>query len=135
MNLSHSVLRECLLLDTQFEECQLIGADLEESKIIDANFSHCKLQGASFNYCEGGSHIESKKYGIFLGIHGVNFRYADLRDTTFRYARIAGDFRHAQLDGVNFTGADLRGSKMLISDREHVKLTEQQRESIEWVSK
>lgn len=133
VNLSHSALRGCLLLDTQFEECQLVGADLEESKIIDASFSHCKLQGASFNYCEGGSHIESEKYGIFLGIHGVNFRYADLRDTTFRYARIAGDFRHAQLDGVNFTGADLRGSKMLSSDREHVKLTETQRESIEWI--
>lgn len=135
VNLSHSLLRGCLLLDTQFEECQLIEADLEESKIIDANFSYCKLQGASFNYCEGGSHIESEKYGIFLGIHGVNFKYADLRGATFRYARIAGDFRYAQLAGVDLTGADLRGSKMLIADRDQIKLTQVQQDSIEWVGR
>ncbi|MMZ57271.1 Pentapeptide repeats (8 copies) [compost metagenome] len=59
--------------------------------------------------------------------------YANLKNASFQGARIAGDFSYAELEGIDFTGAELTGSRMLKRDIFKVSLTENQHRSITWI--
>ncbi|WP_236346194.1 pentapeptide repeat-containing protein [Paenibacillus plantiphilus] len=133
VKLTGSNLRGGLLLGTGFERCECDGVDFSGSRLFDADFRGCKLEQARFDGVIGSRDVLNEKHGMYFGIHGVRYQGANLTNASFRYARIAGDFTHAVLDGVDFTGADLTGSRMLERDVFLVPLTPAQRESVEWV--
>ncbi|MCM3172044.1 pentapeptide repeat-containing protein [Paenibacillus sp. MER 99-2] len=133
VDLSGSSFEGASLLGTRFERCQCTQSNYGQTLLLDTDFRDCNLTGANFDgaWSERDTFIET--HGLIYGIHGLRFQGANLSHATFRYARIAGDFTGAELEQVNFTGADLSGSRMLAQDRFRVELTSEQRASVEWV--
>ncbi|CAH1216682.1 MULTISPECIES: pentapeptide repeat-containing protein [unclassified Paenibacillus] len=132
-DLSGSHFEGASLLGTRFERCRCMQADYGQTLLFDADFRECDLTGARFDGALGGRDSFVETHGLVYGIHGVLFQGANLSHATFRYARIAGDFAGAILEGTDFTGADLSGSRMLAQDRFRVGLTPEQRASVEWI--
>ncbi|WP_164515180.1 pentapeptide repeat-containing protein [Paenibacillus lentus] len=133
VNLSGSHLQSSYLLSSKFEACDCSEVDFYGSVMFDASFRGCNLERACFDEITGGRDVMNENYGLMFGIHGVQFQGANLRAASFQNAVIAGDFRGALLEGIDFTGADLAGSKMLSRDQSLVSLSESQRQSIVWV--
>ena len=101
--------------------------------MFDADFRNCSLEGAQFDEIIGTCNVFSAPKGMFFGVHGVRFQGANLRKASFRRAKLAGDFTNAELNEIDFTGAELSGSLMLRSDESAVILTDEQRMGICWV--
>lgn len=133
VNLTGSQMQHSLLLGTRFHSCNCDKVDFQKSVLFDADFQRSSLVGARFDYVLGSRNVMSEKYGTFFGIHGVRFSGADLRQASFKGAKIAGDFTYAELDGVDFSKAELTGSRILQRDAFKVLLTEEQRQSVHWV--
>ncbi|MDR0266770.1 pentapeptide repeat-containing protein [Paenibacillus sp.] len=134
VNVSGSNFKNGLLIGSKFTDCSCGQADFHESIVFDADFRDCGLEGALFDDVIGGRDVMSEKHGTFFGLHGIRFERANLRNASFRNAQIAGDFTHAELEGTDFTGAVLAGSRMLSCDASKVSLTEEQMKSIIWVN-
>ncbi|MGG3312311.1 pentapeptide repeat-containing protein [Paenibacillus lautus] len=128
-----SHLQGSYLLSSKFEACDCSEVDFYGSVMFDASFRECNLERACFDEITGGRDVMNENYGLMFGIHGVQFQGANLRAASFQHAAIAGDFRGALLEGIDFTGADLTGSTMLRRDQSLVSLSESQRQSIVWV--
>lgn len=128
-----SQMQNSLLLGTRFIRCICDGVDFRKSVMFDADFRDCSLVGARLDDSFGSRHEMSEKHGTFFGIQGVRFMGANLSKASFRGAKIAGDFTYANLEDVDFTGAELTGSRMLQRDIFKVSLTDKQRQSVDWV--
>ncbi|MFC9710142.1 pentapeptide repeat-containing protein [Paenibacillus sp. NPDC056933] len=135
VKLSGSHMEETSLLGTRFMRCQCDHVNFGETLLYDVDFRGCDLSKARFDGALGGRDTFVDTHGLFYGMNGVQFQGAHLNHASFRYAKIAGDFTGAQLEQVDFTGADLAGSQMLVQDRFRVQLTAEQRAAIEWVEK
>lgn len=133
VNLSQSNLRESVLVGTKFEQCNCQFCDFTGSMLYDADFRGCDLEGACFDYAIGEKEQVNVTESMIFGIYGVQFQGANLKYASFREAKIAGDFRYADLHRVDFTGADLTGSIMLLQDGMHLNLTEAQILQVAWL--
>ncbi|MBR2564930.1 MAG: pentapeptide repeat-containing protein [Paenibacillus sp.] len=133
VKLSRSHMAETSLLGTRFMGCKCDHVNFAKTLLYDADFRECDLRAARFDGALGGRNTFAETYSLFYGMNGVQFQGANLSHASFRYAKIAGDFIGAHLDNVDFTGADLAGSRMLKQDRFRVQLTAEQRTAIEWV--
>lgn len=133
VSLTGSNIQNSLLLGTRFEQCQCDQVNFGGSVLYDADFRGCNLEQARFDGVLGERDSMNEKHGMFFGIHGVRFQGANLKNASFRDARIAGDFTYAELEGIDFTRSELTGSRMLQRDVFKVSLTEEQRQAICWV--
>ncbi|MNM67229.1 Pentapeptide repeats (8 copies) [compost metagenome] len=133
MNFSGSNFQNSLLLGSKFDRCICDYVDFSSSVAFDASFRDCNLRGARFDKIVGIRDVMNERRGTFFGIHGMRFNRANLQDASFRKAQISADFTYANLDGTDFTGAELIGSRMLQSDVFKVRLSEEQRRSVSWV--
>ncbi|RRJ61876.1 pentapeptide repeat-containing protein [Paenibacillus oralis] len=133
VNFRDCIVHNSYLLGTQFQQCDCRGADFRGSVMMDADFRDCDLEEAWFDQIYAVQDLMNEARGVIFGVHGVCFQRANLTNASFRDAQVAGDFTYAALDGVDFTGADLAGSRMLRRDAERVALSEEQRSSICWV--
>lgn len=135
VNLSQSNLRESVLVGIKFEQCNCQFCDFTGSILYDADFRGCDLEGACFDYVMGEKEQVNVTESMIFGIYGVQFQGANLKNTSFRGAKIAGDFRYSDLQNVDFTGTDLTGSIMLSQDGMQVNLSEEQMLQVTWLAK
>ncbi|AJS61110.1 pentapeptide repeat-containing protein [Paenibacillus sp. IHBB 10380] len=133
VDLSGSGLKNSVLLGNKFIDCKCDQVDFHGSVVFDTDFRNCSLENVIFDHCVGPRDVMNEKKGTFFGLHGVRFMHANLKKASFKFARIAGDFSYAELEGTDFTGAELAGSRMLKRDILKVSLTEDQRHSITWL--
>ncbi|WP_164515181.1 pentapeptide repeat-containing protein [Paenibacillus lentus] len=133
VNFRDCTIQNSYLLGTRFQRCDCRQSDFRGSVMIDADFRDCNLEEAWFDQVYAVRNLMNEERGIIFGIHGVCFQRANLTKASFRYAQVTGDFTYAVLDEVDFTGADLTGSRMLKQDEQRVILSEEQRSSICWV--
>ncbi|WP_339291694.1 pentapeptide repeat-containing protein [Paenibacillus sp. FSL W8-0187] len=133
VNLRDCIIQNGYLLGTRFQRCDCRQSDFRGSVMIDADFRECNLEEAWFDQTYAVRDLMNEERGAIFGIHGVCFQRANLTKASFRNAQVAGDFTYAVLDGADFTGADLTGSRMLKQDEQRVVLSEEQRSSICWL--
>lgn len=134
VNLSRSNLRESVLVGTKFQQCNCQFCDFTGSILYDADFRGSDLEGACFDFVMGEREQINASESMIFGIYGVQFQGANLKGASFREAKIAGDFRYADLQNVDFTGANLTGSKMLLQDGKVLKLSEAQMLQVTWLA-
>ncbi|MFX3634518.1 MAG: pentapeptide repeat-containing protein [Candidatus Pristimantibacillus sp.] len=121
------------MLGTRFERSMCDQVDFSESLLYDADFRDCDLTYARFDGVLADRNAVMEAHGLVFGLNGVQFQRANLSHASFQDSKIAGDFTDAVLEDVDFRGADLTGSRMLLRDASRVDLTEEQRQSISWV--
>ncbi|BAU27213.1 pentapeptide repeat protein [Aneurinibacillus soli] len=133
--LSHSALRTCILVGTNFESCQLEGVDMSYSVLYEASFRQSNLTGAILWDVQGAAGWLDDSIWTMPGFAGVTFAGANLTGTDFRGANLAGAiFTGAILSGTIFEGANLDQAVFSMKDREMIDLTNAQRELIIWES-
>ncbi|GAB2022998.1 hypothetical protein RyT2_20720 [Pseudolactococcus yaeyamensis] len=120
-DLTGAELKESILVGSQFVACQLEQANFQSSFIQDADFSHAKCRHANFQSVKGNLALAIEAVPSYFG---VNFSYADLRET---------DFRGAQLRGANFEHAQLENALFLTSQKDKFNLSPEQIKEIKWV--
>ncbi|MNJ42079.1 Pentapeptide repeats (8 copies) [compost metagenome] len=133
VNFSHSNMRESVLIGIKFEQCNCQGCDFSGSTMYDADFRDSDLSGACLDHIIGERDQMNATKSKMLGLYGMQFQGANLSGASFREARVAGDFRYAHLEGVDFTGADLTGSTMLVQDGVQLHLSEDQMFQVTWL--
>lgn len=132
INWTGSCFRQSFMIGSKFERCLCPKVDFSDSVMFDADFRGCDLEAARFDRIGAEKNLMNVEFGMIFGIYGVQFQQANLRNVSFRYAGIAGDFRGANLAGVDFTGANLSGSSILKQDRHLLKLTHAQEQMVQW---
>ncbi|MEG0578791.1 MAG: pentapeptide repeat-containing protein, partial [Niameybacter sp.] len=75
-NLSHSQMRECLLIGANFKDSKLIETDISFSTIHEADFSNSQLQGANFQQVQGASGLPDREKWEMPGYLPVRFTEA-----------------------------------------------------------
>jgi hypothetical protein len=132
INLTNSTWSYASLIGNRFHACEAVGIDFTASLLFDADFSNSVLIGANFDEVIAPLDALNEEDAVYFGIYPVSFMNADLTNASFQDATIAADFRGANLDGVNFQGADMTGSLMLRQDEMRVNLTPAQRLVMRW---
>lgn len=132
VDLTDTYLARASLLGSRLDACEARNADFTGSAMFDADFTNSMLSGARFDEVIAPVNIVNEDDAVYFGLYPVKFTGADLTNASFRGAYIAGDFRGAILDGVDFQGADLTGSRMLKEDESKVHLSDEQYSSIIW---
>ncbi|AZK48595.1 pentapeptide repeat-containing protein [Paenibacillus lentus] len=133
VDFTRSNMQNSYLLGTRFERCSSDQVDFRHSVLIDADFRHCSLKNARFDHILASRDLMNEQHAVVFGVRGMLFQGANLTDASFRNAQVAGDFRGAILNEVDFSGADMTGSCMFKRDMNLVSLDESQRQSIRWI--
>lgn len=135
-NLRESNIQNAILLGANFENSVLEKVDFKDSIINECNFKNANLKGADFSRCEGAN-CERRKYDwIIVGFEPIDFRGAELEDSSFNYTNLEGaDFRGAKFNNTSFRGAKLYKARFLERDREKLNLEERQIKDVIWEEK
>jgi uncharacterized protein YjbI with pentapeptide repeats len=96
-NLSHSNLKEALLVMVNFKNADLVASNLEL-----ANLNSACLQGADLT---------------ISNLKKASMRQANMETANLRYAKLQkADLRNANLKNSNFSGANLEGANLAFAD-------------------
>jgi len=109
-------LRGASLRDASLEGADLGGANLQGASLSRANLEGATLQDANLGYANlRGANLR----GVDLqdaNLRGVDLRGVDLQDANLRGANLGyADLRDANLEGATLRGANLSGTKGLLS--------------------
>ncbi len=100
-NISGFNLSDFKFIDCEFQECDLSNANLSNTSFQDVNFRNCKMLGLQFDRCNAFSFTAT---------------YTDclMNHCTFYQMKLARSiFSNCQLEGVDFTEADLQHAKII----------------------
>ena len=131
-NFVHMTFQKAELLDCDFQKSILIGTSFKNSQLSGVNFSYSYLQDSQFENCVCQNCDFRFAHGslapaneLLPSYFGVNFHGADLRGS---------DFRFAHLKGVDFTDANLEGAMFMESQRNELNLSAKQQAKIRWLA-
>ncbi|ATP40168.1 hypothetical protein CSE16_08975 [Solibacillus sp. R5-41] len=132
-NLSHSQMRDCMLIGANFKESLLIETDVSFSAIHEADFSNSQLQGANFQHVKGASGLLDREKREMPGYLPVRFNGANLEGANFELADLKGAcFLGANVKNTYFVGANLDKAVFSIEARNHLKLDPFQTANVIW---
>ncbi|MBN3524094.1 pentapeptide repeat-containing protein [Paenibacillus apiarius] len=131
--LSHSLLRDCVLIGTRWIGSDLKGADFSRCKIHGAEFRDCDLKGAVFRDIEGSNGWEESRFLYMPGISALSFAGSNVEGADFTGARLYGaDFSDANIIDAVFDGANMKNAVFSVKQRESVHLNEIQQTQVLW---
>lgn len=143
-NMPFSSFRNCRMENSEFIGCKCILTDWRNSNIKNvamegncmncSDFSGSRLENVSMQGARLDVVPYSEEVPVNLAMIPVSFRNATLKNVDFSGAFLAEcDFREAEMERINFEGADLSRAKMDAKYRDLLELTEEQKDSINWV--
>lgn len=132
-NLSHSQIRDCLLIGANFKDSLLIETDISFSAIHEADFSNSQLQGANFQHVKAASGLLDQDKWEMPGYLPVRFTGANLEGANFELANLKGAcFLGANVKNTYFVGANLDKAVFSMEARDHLKLDPFQSANVIW---
>ncbi|WP_297422965.1 pentapeptide repeat-containing protein [Clostridium sp.] len=143
-------LKRCALSQVSFKNCIMKNINLEGSILHDSFFDGSSFENVNFNKVYSTNSYDGSK-SILTGCIGMQFKNAQIKDSTFRNSIINGsnfnyaslenidfsecelkesDFRNSILINVNFTGADLKDTYFTKEQLSNLDLSKEQLNSI-----
>ena len=97
---SNSMLSSIRFLETEFVDCNFSNAVLGQTSFQTVIFKTCKMLGLQFDACD--------QFGF-----AASFDTCQLDHSSFHGMKLNRSvFKNSQMEGVDFSGADLKGSKL-----------------------
>lgn len=144
-NFNFSNFRRCLVEESDVKACQCMYTDWQGCHIRNAVMDGNCMCGADFgssileNVSMAGVRLDVLPYSeeniLNLTLIPVSFHNAILQNVDFSGAFLAEcDFHNARIGRVNFEGADMRNSRIDKKYKDILQLSEEQKNSICWLS-
>ncbi|MEK3727608.1 pentapeptide repeat-containing protein [Lysinibacillus sp. FSL W8-0953] len=121
-DLAGSSLKQSICVGTSFVDCGLENVDFSYAAIQDTDFRNANLVGANFSYAQGKTlRLSGGEVACYLG---TDFSNANLENARFDFA---------QIEGANFTGANLKGATFFKRDQEKYQFSAEQMKDVHWI--